>query len=80
MSDIFCLIISPMIGTSPNNLSASFNGLNCFLKSSKANAALNIGPFIFDISVNGSFIDVAINGLSLSFLNVLFLGSSFNSV
>ena len=69
-----------MIGTSPNNLSASFNGLNCFLKSSKANAALNKGPFIPDICANGSLIDVAINVLSLGFLNVLFLGSSFNSV
>ena len=50
-----------MIGTSPNNLSASFNGLNCFLKSSKANAALNKGPLIFAICANGSLIDVAIN-------------------
>jgi len=45
-----------MIATSPKNLSASFKGLNCFLKSSKANAALKVALCMPAIFVNGSSI------------------------
>ena len=67
-----------MIGTSPNNLSASFNGLNCFLKSSNPYASLNTGPLIVAICANGSLIaDSTYSRSSLD--KFLFLGSSFRA-
>ena len=51
---IFLLIIPPMIGTLPNNLSATLIGLNCFTKSLNANLVLSRGPVIpFSSSMTG---------------------------